>query len=285
MNDIQKQTTNLSESTVDSFGHQWSVYDQEEATDKEQQYLFDRYFSLFDWERLPENASGFDMGCGSGRWAKIAAMQDKVGRLLCVDPAEPALNVARTNLAGLDNCDFLCASVDETGVDQGTMDFGYSLGVLHHIPDTKAGIEDCVKLLKPGAPFLVYLYYRFDNKPAWYKYLWMASESVRWTISKLPLAARIAACEVIAALVYWPLAKTSYLLEKLGLNVQHLPLSDYRNTSFYRMRHVARDRFGTPLEQRFTRDEIREMMEASGLEQIRFRDEPPFWCAIGTRKA
>ena len=44
------------------------------------------------------------------------------------------------------------------------MDFGYSLGVLHHIPDTCAGIKACARLLKRGGPFLVYLYYAFDNR-------------------------------------------------------------------------------------------------------------------------
>jgi 2-polyprenyl-3-methyl-5-hydroxy-6-metoxy-1,4-benzoquinol methylase len=44
------------------------------------------------------------------------------------------------------------------------MDFGYSLGVLHHIPDAQKALSDCVKKLKLGAPFLVYLYYSFDNR-------------------------------------------------------------------------------------------------------------------------
>jgi hypothetical protein len=46
------------------------------------------------------------------------------------------------------------------------MDFGYSLGVLHHLPDPRAGLAACVTKLKPGAPMLVYIYYAFDNRPA-----------------------------------------------------------------------------------------------------------------------
>ena len=51
------------------------------------------------------------------------------------------------------------------------MDFGYALGVLHHVPNTQEGLNSCIKLLKPGAPFLVYLYYSFDNRPNWYRNL------------------------------------------------------------------------------------------------------------------
>lgn len=64
---------------------------------------------------------------------------------------------------------------------------GNSLGVLHHIPDTAAALAACGKKLTPGAPFLVYLYYRFDNRPAWYAALWRASELARGKISRLPL--------------------------------------------------------------------------------------------------
>jgi hypothetical protein len=49
------------------------------------------------------------------------------------------------------------------------------------------------------------------------------------------------------------------------------------------MRTDALDRFGTRLEQRFTRTEIRGIMEAAGLVDIRFSDAPPFWCAVGRR--
>ena len=50
------------------------------------------------------------------------------------------------------------------------------------------------------------------------------------------------------------------------------------------MRTDARDRFGTPLEKRFTKKEIYKMMEESGLENIKFRKKPPFWTAIGFKK-
>ncbi len=40
----------------------------------------------------------------------------------------------------------------------------------------------------------------------------------------------------------------------------------------------ARDRFGTPLERRFTRNEIRLMMEAAGLHDIHFSERAPLVC-------
>jgi hypothetical protein len=49
------------------------------------------------------------------------------------------------------------------------------------------------------------------------------------------------------------------------------------------MRTDALDRFGTRLEQRFTRLEITEMMRSAGLEEIQFRDDVPYWVAVGRK--
>ena len=163
------------------------------------------------------------------------------------------------------------------------MDFGYSLGVLHHVPDTAAGIRACAAKLKPGAPFLVYLYYAFDNRPAWFRALWKASDYARWGISRLPPSGRFVVSQVLAGSVYFPLARTAALLERRGVDVERFPLSAYRNHSFYVMRNDALDRFGTRLEHRFTQTQIRDMLAAAGLERIEVSDEFPYWCAVGYR--
>lgn len=73
----------------------------------------------------------------------------------------------------------------------------------------------------------------------------------------------------------------SRALERRGVDVGSIPLSNYRNKSFYVMRTDSLDRFGTRLEQRFTRAEILNMMSNAGLECVSFREEAPYWCALG----
>lgn len=272
---------NIDQATVASFGDEWSRFDQSALDLAEQRRIFDQYFAVFPWQRLPAHPEGFDMGCGSGRWAKL--VRERVGKLNCIDASQEALQVARRNLADCDNVAFIHSSVDGQPVPDGSQDFGYSLGVLHHIPDTAAAMASCVKLLKPGAPFLVYLYYRFDNRPAWFRAIWKASELVRATISAMPGWMKHIVTDLIALVVYWPLARIAWLSDKLGFGLRNLPLYGYRNFSFYTMRTDARDRFGTPLEQRFTRDEIRSMMGAAGLVDIVISDGEPYWCAVGIK--
>jgi ubiquinone/menaquinone biosynthesis C-methylase UbiE len=223
---------------------------------------------------------GFDLGCGSGRWAKGVA--PRVGKLHCIDPSD-AIEVARRALADLPNCEFHRASVHQMPLAPGSMDFGYSLGVLHHLPDTAAGLRACVNALRRGAPFLLYIYYSFDGQPRWYRWLWRSSELGRLTISRLPRRLRIFTTEIIAAAVYWPLARTALVLERLKIPVKSFPLSIYRRRTYYSMRTDALDRFGTRLEKRFTRAQIEQMMRDAGLTDIRFSDRAPYWCAVGVR--
>jgi ubiquinone/menaquinone biosynthesis C-methylase UbiE len=272
---------NVDHRTVEGFGEEWAAFTQEELSPAEHQRLFDQYFSVFPFDRLPDDAEGFDLGCGTGRWAVLAA--PRVGRLHCIDPAGKALAVAKRRLGSATNVTFHESDVDHLPLPDASQDFGYSLGVLHHIPDTQAAMTACVRKLKPGAPLLVYIYYAFDNRPAWFRAIWTVSEVGRRSISRLPFPARKAATTAIAAAIYWPLARTARLLERLGAGVSNLPLAEYRYRSFYSMRTDALDRFGTRLEQRFSKAEIEAMMRASGLEHIRFREGPPFWCACGTR--
>jgi len=277
-----KASGNIDPRVVQGFGEEWSRFDQSELSPQDFDQMFAGYFHLFPWNTLPAAAQGFDLGCGSGRWAKGVA--PRIGRLHCIDPSKAALEVAQRNLSEFANCTFHEAGVENIPLQDGSMDFGYSLGVLHHVPDTLAGLQACARKLKPGAPFLVYLYYAFDNRPAWFRLIWKISDAFRRCISRMPLRARSAVCDLIAALVYFPLARSARLLERFGRDISHLPLAHYRDLDFYVMRTDALDRFGTRLEQRFTRRQISEMLATAGFSDVRFSDKPPFWVAVAFKK-
>lgn len=277
----QPETGNLDPKTVASFGDEWSRFDQTGTPDAELQRIFDAYFHVFPWHTLPPHAVGFDMGCGSGRWAKFVA--PRVGQLHCIDPSQ-AIEVARRNLSGVANITFHQATTDSVPLAPASQDFGYALGVLHHIPDTEQALRHCVMLLKPNAPFLLYLYYRFDNRPRWFRVLWAMSDLVRKGVCRLPSTMKHGVTDTIALIIYWPLARLCFVGERLGLNTSSLPLHGYHTMSFYTMRTDSRDRFGTPLEQRFTQAEIEAMMQRAGLHRLTFSPHEPFWCAIGYKR-
>ncbi len=265
--------------TIEGFGKEWKKFNHLDTPDHELRSVFESYFSNFPWDSLPETAVGFDLGCGSGRWAYFVA--PRVGVLHCIDPSVEALERAKIKLREFSNCRFHLAAAASNPLPDNSADFGYSIGVLHHVSDTQAGLNHCVRKLKAGAPFLVYLYYAFDNRPFWFRYIWKLSDLLRQVICWLPFNMKSIICEVIAAFVYWPMARFARICELILLPVSKLPLSAYRDRDFIFMRNDSLDRFGTRLEKRFTKTDITRMMATAGLNDIRLAECEPYWCAIG----
>lgn len=281
----ERISNNIDLNVAEGFGHEWSTFRQRESelSQAEREDIFCGYFQIFPWTMLPRGGGiGADIGCGSGRWAVMASK--RAAHLHLLDASERALEVAKENLAGTANVSFHHASVGEIPLPDASLDFAYSLGVLHHVPDTQAAIQEIAGKLKPGAPFLIYLYYAFDNRPRWYRGIWRVSNIARMLIAGLPHRLRFAVSQLLAVIVYWPLARTARLLEILGVSPRLVPLSWYRTKSFYVMRTDAYDRFCTTLEKRFTRAEIETMLKRAGFIDVRFSDAEPFWCAVAIKR-
>jgi SAM-dependent methyltransferase len=279
---VKSGNSEIEKEVLRGFGREWRTYDQSHLSDNEKGSIFKQYFAVFPWDMLPEGAVGADIGCGSGRWATLVA--PRVGRLHLLDASDEALSVARRNLDGFDNVDFHLASANSLPFENGSLDFAYSLGVLHHVVDTMGALRQVHEKLRHNAPFLVYLYYDMENRPFWYRLMWRASDCMRRIISRLPFLFRNMLCTVIAALLYWPVARLGALAEMLGAKTANWPLAYYRDKSFYLMRTCSLDRFGTILEKRYKRVEIESMLSEAGFVDIRFSDSPPYWCAVGFKR-
>jgi hypothetical protein len=108
---------------------------------------------------------------------------------------------------------------------------------------------------------------------------------LRLIISKLPASLKRLVCDLIAIVIYSPLIYLSKIIEKLGFPKlsNQIPLSYYKSHSFFIVRNDALDRFGTPLEQRFSRAEITKMMENCGLKNIIISENEPYWHAVGEK--
>lgn len=275
-------TRNVDPRTVESFGEEWERFSYVDQDTPEVRKAFDEYFRIFPWDTLPDGARGADFGCGSGRWARYVL--PRVGSLVCVDASEKSIASARRNLPETERVSFVQALIDEQmPIEDSSLDFAYSLGVLHHIPDTRAALAACTRKLKVGAPFLLYLYYALENRPAWYRAIWQASDVVRRRVSAMPMPARRHVTDLVALSVYWPLSRAAKVVEMAGADPSLVPLAAYRAMPMYMLKNDAYDRLATPLEQRFTAAEIKVMMEGAGLRDVQIGDQGPFWCAVGRR--
>lgn len=278
----ETESLSLDARVIKGFGQEWSRFRNDRLAAQEMQEMFDLYTSAFPWDQLPDSAEGFDAGCGSGRWARLFAK--RVGQLHCIDASKAALDVSRETLSDLHNVKFRHEDLCSIGLEDASCDFGYALGVLHHISDTELATATCAAKLKPGAPFLVYLYHDLEDRGYVQRLLIKAVTPVRYVVARLPLRLRALATDLIALTIYWPFARLALVMARTGRDPSAVPLFQYRDRSFYVMRNDALDRFGTRLEKRYSKEQVISLLEETGFEDVVFNDGPPWWVAVAKRR-
>lgn len=270
---------NLDQQVINSFGHEWAAFDYAESeTDDALDSQFLAYCTPIDLTQFNSKSSvAADFGAGSGRWA--SRLLPYFSLVYALEPSDGANKVLEKKFSKESRMTILQETVGANSIPAGSLDLAMSLGVLHHIPDTGLAIKDVASKIKSGGVFLCYLYYKLDNKPLYYRGLFWTTNSLRWVISRLPYALRRLIARVIAALIYLPLARTAKLLSSAGKNVSNFPLHHYANMPLVMLQNDALDRFGTRLEQRFSKKEITEMLGKAGfdLSTLKFSDSEPFW--------
>ncbi len=273
---------NIDLKTVQSFGEEWMAFNQ--FSDDEIERIGHTYFDIVRPEMIGKEKIAVDFGCGTGRWSKY--FHRKIGAIAAIDPSD-AIFAASQLLKDIPNVQLYKASIDNLPFADDYFDFGFSLGVLHHIPDTQKAMDACIKKIKPGGHFLAYLYYDLDNRGFVYKSLFAFSNLIRRVVSRMPGGLKKVVCKFLAIVFYMPFILLIRFFRFLGIPKKvrsRMPLYSYEKASFYVISNDALDRFGTSLEQRFTKKEIAMMMQNSGLQNIIFSDHAPFWHAIGQKE-
>jgi SAM-dependent methyltransferase len=274
-----KKDENLDQGVIDSFGHEWATFDYGETeTSEALDAQFMAYCAPIDLNQFnPKTSVAGDFGAGSGRWA--SRLIQYFSLVYALEPSDGASTVLKKKFSGEAKIMVLQETVGANSIPLASLDLAMSLGVLHHIPDTGLAIKDVSRRIKPGGIFLCYLYYSLENKPTFYKLIFKAVDGMRRVISVLPQRIKQLVTSAIAALIYWPLARFSKVLNKLGVNTSNIPLHHYADMPFVMLANDALDRFGTSLEQRFSKAEITEMLRAAGFDiaTLKFSDSEPFW--------
>ena len=273
-------SNNIDKEVVESFGEEWEKF--YNFADSDIDVLGKEYFSFLSNDIINKSTNMLDVGCGTGRWSKY--LSNKVNSIEAIDPSK-AIFFADRLLKNVKNVRLSIAAADSLPFEDNSFDFVMSVGVLHHIPDTQQAIKDCVKKVKIGGYFYVYLYYAFDNRGFLFKTIFKLSDLVRKIICKLPMTLKKIACDVLAFVIYLPIIYLGRFFKLIGAKsfAKKLPLSDYQNKSLFVIRNDSLDRFGTSLEQRFTKIQIREMLTNAGLTDIVIPDGPVHWAAVGKK--
>jgi SAM-dependent methyltransferase len=139
--------------TITSYSYQWRKFKQ----------MFPHWQQVFLDSIAPVTPDffpgkvGLDGGCGFGRSLYYAATYG--ASMIGLDLSE-AIEAARENTRHLPNVHLVQGDIFHPPVRRRSLDFVYSIGVLHHLPDPKGGFLSLTRLLKPGAPMFIWVYLR-----------------------------------------------------------------------------------------------------------------------------
>jgi len=265
---------------IAGFDDEWTRFREVGTADQSQ--VFELYFDLVPATCFASGLIVLDAGSGAGRWAH--EVSERGPRVIAVDLGR-SIDVTRANTSP-ERVGCVQADLRALPLAPGAVDWAYSLGVLHHTEVPELALANIVRSVRPGGLVLLYLYYALDQRGPLFRGVFQAVDLARRVISRQPRAAARAIATVIAATVYWPLARGGAIVERAGAPglAAKLPLSFYRHLSFATMRNDSLDRFGTRLERRYTREQMRELMSGAGLVDVRISDSPPYWHGVGAKR-
>jgi ubiquinone/menaquinone biosynthesis C-methylase UbiE/uncharacterized protein YbaR (Trm112 family) len=204
------------DSYADSFGREWNWFstvqlDSQNGTRQSEETLD----ATTGWTAQDYQGSlTLDVGVGCGRFAEVVAK--KGGEIVGIDLTS-AVDAAYENIGTRERVHLIQANLFSMPFRKESFDLVYSIGVLHHTPDTKAAFDRAAEMVKPGGGLAVYLYdrYGFSNH---------FSDMIRVVTTRLPLKV-VFYLSTISIPLYYP-----YRIRKLGsLFYIFLPISMHRD--------------------------------------------------------
>jgi len=250
-----------------TFGEEWQEFSDIMF---EHEKEFSQYFDLINLSDL-KNKRICDLGCGIGRWGHF--LKDQCKELILVDFSE-AIFVARNNLKDEENILYFMGDLRRLPFSDNFVDFLFCIGVLHHLPSP--ALEEVRSLKKYTSQILIYLYYALDNRPFYFRILFMFATRLRLQVASVKNSHfRNLFSWVGVLLIYYPFIILGSILCPLGRS--HLiPLYEsYHGKTLERIRQDVYDRFFTRIEQRFTREEIMTLKDT--FSNVIVSNQLPYW--------
>lgn len=175
------------ENSVRTFGYQWTSFDVSDAA--EDVPVFTAKVGI-----APVDLRGkrvLDAGCGGGRYCRIAG---EAGAEVVAMDLSDAVDHARALTRHLPNVTVVQGDLLRPPLGRATFDVAYSIGVLHHTPDTRAAFRAVASLVKPGGYLAVWLYRRNTAPQEW------LNTGVRAVTTRAPRGVQLAVARAGAVL-------------------------------------------------------------------------------------
>lgn len=258
--------------TIADFGEQWTSYPGTDGFFGSAE-LFNDFLNPLASDRDFAGCRVAEIGAGNGRFVNVVAAAG-AAHIIAVEPSK-AMRVLRENTARFgDRITYLEATGEKLPAS-GDLDYVYSIGVLHHIPDPDPVVAAAFRALRSDGTFVVWLYGREGNG----LYL-LFSRSLRTFTRRLPHRG----LELVVAALYPVLRLYMALCRFIPL-----PLAAYMRRVLLPLTPAARrlviyDQLNPAYAKHYTQDEARELLARAGFGQIRLHHRHGIsWTVAGTK--
>ena len=183
------RTAVLHRRTQQSFGYQWTVFGEMSDQFRDD---FLNYIAPVGPEFFAGKC-GLDAGCGFGRHLYYAA---QFGAQMIGMDFSKAITRAKDIAGEIGRVQFVRGDLQKPPLRSHSLDFVYSIGVLHHTSDPEGAFQALLPLLRPGGAIFIWVYSKSR------KFTNTLLEVVRRVSSWLPLSVT-RVLSFVSALVDW----------------------------------------------------------------------------------
>lgn len=247
-------TQQLKKKTADSFGFEWIQFHQLKSEKGFLEFIYLIEKAFFKGKCI------LDAGCGNGSYSYYTGIYG--AEVIAMDFSD-SVSVARKNTTKM-NVQVVRADITRPIFREGSFDYIFSIGVLHHLPEPETGFRQLVPLLKQGGLISIWVYGRAKQWAAVYLY-----EPVIKITHHLPHRLLYYLCYVPATImeitncIYYLLNRIP--LEKIASCLQFKYYADY---PFSVKLNDAFDVFATPSARHYTESEIHDWFTRVNLQDI-----------------
>lgn len=253
-------------SSEERFGFEWNKYN---FMDENYKIQFERWvFPLV--KKDFENKKVLDAGCGMGRnsyWTLSWGAE----RVTAFDCDTRSVEAAKKNLINFKNAEVFYKSIYDIDWNN-EFDIAFSIGVVHHLKNPKAALQNLVKSLKSRGKLLIWVYSREGNGLV----VKVINPIRKLITSKLPV-------RLTYFLSYFFSAPLFVFLKIFRPKNSYL--NQLRNFKFWHIHSIVFDQLIPDIANYWTKKEVEELMSGLGLKEFSVSrpSNGQGWTAVGMK--